>query len=186
MPFPTHKAALQSQQSLAWALPSWTHGQTPSPLQPDAGTALNCNHTVHETTLLYVSSKAYLVGVKNPLQTTLRYACQAGVGLSPKLELVCSLMPSGYIFPTLSIFSISSSHSTACSFAPQAQAASHGQCWASVPQQCFSSGNAGTQTCPWLKMKSQTHSSLTILYLKAPSNFSPRWQDPLLSITTTT
>lgn len=34
--------------------------------------------------------------------------------------------------------------------------------------------------------QSQTQSPLTILYLKAPSNFSPRWQEPLLSMTTTT
>lgn len=130
-----------------------------------------------EETILHCESKAFpLRASEIPLQITLPYTWQA-----------CQLKTWHCTLSTPSIFPPSHPlYSTTRGFPPKLR-------------QCYT-GNAGhlCQTGASVRIKTglkpalveneepEWRAALTILYLKAPSNFSPRWQDPRLSMTTTT
>lgn len=87
----------------------------------------------------FMSCKLYLWGVPALLWTTL---CQVAAGSQPQTMTL-------YLSHIKHLSSLNSHliH-TSC---PQTPGVSHRQCWAPVPNQCFSAGNTGTQTHPWLR-----------------------------------
>lgn len=86
-----------------------------------------------------MSCKLYLWGVTASVWTTL-YQVAAGSQLQTMTF---------YLFHIKHLSSLNSHPMhTSC---PQTLGVSLRQCWAPVPNQCFSAGNTGTQTHPWLR-----------------------------------
>lgn len=181
MPFPTH-SELHCKASRAWHRPSLpVHmAKHTHPLQPGTGTALNSNPRCNETILLHVSSKAYLVEVRDPLMNHLALCL-------PSWSWFATSNPDIISFPHWAPF-LPQIHSAQLYAIPFPKPRQHHTGNAGHPCQISASAQVtlGLKPASGWKWRARLRAPLTILYLKAPSNFSPRWQDPLLSMTTTT